>query len=224
MYVTILVFLAALVQLNHYADNRVRYQELQSLFFWQLQCNNNQENENVSRNLVTILVFLAALVQHEGQDRKIQNLREVTILVFLAALVQRKNPLQEKKMKIVVTILVFLAALVQPTRRMTWGCLPAWSYNPCFSGSSSATEIIPWAIDILLTRYNPCFSGSSSATYHTILSRHRNPRYNPCFSGSSSATQQAPCNPSECACVTILVFLAALVQRKKCRRLPLTSA
>ena len=44
-----------------------------------------------------------------------------------------------------------------------------------------------------------------------------NERYNPCFSGSSSATKAAVAAARAAAAVTILVFLAALVQHKQCR-------
>ena len=89
-------------------------------------------------------------------------------------------------------------------------------------------------------RYNPCFSGSSSATQYleeqerleaevTILvflaalvqlktyrkkGRQKSSRYNPCFSGSSSATYGLPNIITAFVIVTILVFLAALVQRQ----------
>ena len=89
---------------------------------------------------------------------------KVTILVFLAALVQQNESKQEDHQKIRVTILVFLAALVQPI----------W-YHP--------------NIQRIHRRYNPCFSGSSSATRSALrIYPHMGRGYNPCFSGSSSAT------------------------------------
>ena len=88
-----------------------------------------------------------------------------------------------------VTILVFLAALVQRIIFST-GREGSFSYNPCFSGSSSATEYEDDLPIYSLMGYNPCFSGSSSATYEdNIFFSEGYPRYNPCFSGSSSATQ-----------------------------------
>ena len=63
-------------------------------------------------------------------------------------------------------------------------------YNPCFSGSSSATEYEDFGLLDNSVSYNPCFSGSSSATQNGVLRENRrSERYNPCFSGSSSATK-----------------------------------
>ena len=66
----------------------------------------------------------------------------------------------------------------------------------------------------VIESYNPCFSGSSSAT---VGSDNRDPcqtvGYNPCFSGSSSATERYHGKQSGLLVVTILVFLAALVQQ-----------
>ena len=124
---------------------------------------------------VTILVFLAALVQHDrlaatgttqdsynpcfsGSSSATQTTEsdtkmwyQVTILVFLAALVQRGSRPRDMSM-FRVTILVFLAALVQlnrPTSFRTWSD----RYNPCFSGSSSATTwfrlLTSWCITTL---------------------------------------------------------------------------
>ena len=64
----------------------------------------------------------------------------VTILVFLAALVQPKRRELFEIEKEKVTILVFLAALVQLTHRRSGKTHSDGSYNPCFSGSSSATK------------------------------------------------------------------------------------
>ena len=63
----------------------------------------------------------------------------VTILVFLAALVQLHTPLLDLLSRAVVTILVFLAALVQRHIVCSMPYCHLKSYNPCFSGSSSAT-------------------------------------------------------------------------------------
>ena len=63
----------------------------------------------------------------------------VTILVFLAALVQLGVAEDEERREALVTILVFLAALVQ-LRQLRSSSGSGSSYNPCFSGSSSATE------------------------------------------------------------------------------------
>ena len=43
------------------------------------------------------------------------------------------------------------------------------SYNPCFSGSSSATLLFAYAPLFVCFSYNPCFSGSSSATSPRFL-------------------------------------------------------
>ena len=113
-----------------------------------------------------------------------------------------------------------------------------WCYNPCFSGSSSATEEQKEIMRKVGVSYNPCFSGSSSAT-HTMKHATRDgilvtilvflaalvqplyeaqfistmiSRYNPCFSGSSSATKWQKYCMEPLTDVTILVFLAALVQ------------
>ena len=113
--VTILVFLAALLQLWIYLTiNFVRISlqslffwqlycnsrycrncglpldaELQSLFFWQLYCNDHHHDcYHAWNNLVTILVFLAALLQHTKPMNHYIVISRVTILVFLAALLQ----------------------------------------------------------------------------------------------------------------------------------------
>ena len=67
----------------------------------------------------------------------------VTILVFLAALVQLTidGELYARE-TYGVTILVFLAALVQHIDDVPILCIAILSYNPCFSGSSSATHQI----------------------------------------------------------------------------------
>ena len=63
-------------------------------------------------------------------------------------------------------------------------------------------------------RYNPCFSGSSSATEKPNDDIINRLGYNPCFSGSSSATKGETKMTENTIEVTILVFLAALVQPK----------
>ena len=66
---------------------------------------------------------------------------------------------------------------------------------------------------LAILSYNPCFSGSSSATIGVrFTSMMSSLSYNPCFSGSSSATQQTRLPQPPAPHVTILVFLAALVQ------------
>ena len=112
---------------------------------------------------------------------------KVTILVFLAALVQRKSGNYPRCGDKPVTILVFLAALVQR------GC--------CIND-----------IRAICIRYNPCFSGSSSATNPDVKRQKILRSYNPCFSGSSSATVRNMNEVTTVLDVTILVFLAALVQ------------
>ena len=67
--------------------------KLQSLFFWQLYCNDKFELKgywNEKEGYVTILVFLAALLQPDTSRVYGCGNYSVTILVFLAALLQRK--------------------------------------------------------------------------------------------------------------------------------------
>ena len=68
---------------------------------------------------VTILVFLAALVQRNTtMNQELKTTIQVTILVFLAALVQRIHQIIGRcSCTDPVTILVFLAALVQLKKR-----------------------------------------------------------------------------------------------------------
>ena len=116
----------------------------------------------------------------------------VTILVFLAALVQQKDVQKDTVSAFDVTILVFLAALVQLTNKLSNRTVTL-SYNPCFSGSSSATNMTEMTPIRKEESYNPCFSGSSSATKNQSCEHQISTvSYNPCFSGSSSATISSP--------------------------------
>ena len=61
-------------------------------------------------------------------------------------------------------------------------------FNPCFSGSSTATNC-GFPDTLIVQRFNPCFSGSSTAT--SYIQTQIFPKltcFNPCFSGSSTAT------------------------------------
>ena len=92
----------------------------------------------------------------------------VTILVFLAALVQPRSSALMRIWRTIVTILVFLAALVQLSRRMS---CRIWSGRHVtilvFLAALVQLSASPTS-SIRQLSYNPCFSGSSSATYHTI--------------------------------------------------------
>ena len=63
-------------------------------------------------------------------------------------------------------------------------------FNPCFSGSSTATFFTK-ANNSFLFCFNPCFSGSSTATCLFLYVVHSFYHcFNPCFSGSSTATSR----------------------------------
>ena len=114
-----------------------------------------------------------------------------------------------------VTILVFLAALVQPEKAKAEAAENDFRYNPCFSGSSSATNLFHWKrrslhLVTILVFLAALVQQTRPVTGDASL---MNLSYNPCFSGSSSATHMPRDSSRDREDeVTILVFLAALVQ------------
>ena len=213
--------------------------------------------------VVTILVFLAALLQPSTICTWNTRSLSVTILVFLAALLQQKRVINWAPLSILqlqslffwqlycnknvwwmahnpyfVTILVFLAALLQ-RKHDSWIGIRNNSYNPCFSGSSIATKtiqkritprILPVTILVFLAALLQLkHQGEQKwivypeVTILVFLAALLQPgvphmclirqvRYNPCFSGSSIATCGIWARYQLHLYVTILVFLAALLQ------------
>jgi len=87
-----------------------------------------------------------------------------------------------------VSILVFLEALLQ-LGIGSFVARTSWSFNPCFPGSSTST-LEHCCLSSLFFCFNPCFPGSSTSTFWYPF------RYWGLY------------------CVSILVFLEALLQRK----------
>ena len=114
-----------------------------------------------------------------------------------------------------VTILVFLAALLQLEDSIEYTA--KWfGYNPCFSGSSIATNS-DTVLDIVLSQLQSLFFWQLYCnSKQRDISMFRSWSYNPCFSGSSIATLVKVFAKGVYGFeVTILVFLAALLQLLK---------
>jgi len=62
-----------------------------------------------------------------------------------------------------VSILVFLEVPLQQRQSSSFQSL-LYSFNPCFSGSSTATISLQLQLSVCQMSFNPCFSGSSTAT------------------------------------------------------------
>ena len=109
------------------------------------------------------------------------------------------------------------------------------SFNPCFIGNPSATEMRDKLIADEIS-FNPCFIGNPSATISTKMVRQRlhwfqslfywksfcncitmcnqecEQGFNPCFIGNPSATAEAELRPMTVSEVSILVLLEILLQ------------
>ena len=89
--VTILVFLAALLQLKPDTTILVWVERYNPCFSGSSIATKQTRNSPRRSDQVTILVFLAALLQQHGNTRRPRRADIVTILVFLAALLQQQQ-------------------------------------------------------------------------------------------------------------------------------------
>ena len=161
--VTILVFLAALLQLIVFVSERDAGSfKLQSLFFWQLYCNGNSREPTLSGTALQSLFFWQLYC---NEQEKIYNTRELIRYnpCFSGSSIATGTHPKKCGCMMQVTILVFLAALLQRYKRHRYYSYRTVCYNPCFSGSSIATKH-KRDYDQRRLGYNPCFSGSSIAT------------------------------------------------------------
>jgi len=62
-------------------------------------------------------------------------------------------------------------------------------FNPCFTGSLTATRKLVFFISQKKYCFNPCFTGSLTATIFWFQPKAPKNSFNPCFTGSLTATR-----------------------------------
>ena len=113
-----------------------------------------------------------------------------------------------------VSILVFLEVPLQPIS-LNFVSLSRSQFQSLFFWKFHCNQFSKLIEDYTKPRFNPCFSGSSTATFSIMLISSLPQRaisFNPCFSGSSTATVSSVSDDGFFCHVSILVFLEVPLQ------------